>query len=128
MGKGGSETRMSGVADTTRSEAGAVHILMANEPRAYRESIAAVLRELRPDVEVTTVEPDGLDGSISRLEPDIVVCNRATGAVREDVPVWVELYPDYASWSVVSFRGVRSTLAEIQLTDLLSIVDQTASV
>lgn len=120
---------MDSAADMARSNGGAaVRILMANEPRAYRESIAAVIRELRPGVEVTTVEPDVLEGSIPRLTPDIVVCNRATGAVREDVPVWVELYPDYASWSVVSVRGVRSTLAEIQLPDLLSIVDRTARI
>jgi len=105
-------------------QGGTVRVLMANELRAYREGIAAVIRELRPGVEVTTVEPDGLEGSIPRLTPDIVVCNRATGAVRKGVPVWVELYPDYAPWSVVSVRGVRSTLAEIQLPDLLSIVDR----
>ncbi|MDQ3237538.1 MAG: hypothetical protein M3Q54_08365 [Actinomycetota bacterium] len=105
-----------------------LRVLMANEPRSYRDGLAAVLRELRPGIEVTTVEPDVLDGSILRLTPDIVVCNRATGVVRQEVPVWLELYPDFASWSVVSVRGARSTLAEIQLLDILSIVDQTASV
>ena len=99
---------------------------MANEPRAYRESIAEVIRELRPGVEVTTVEPERLEDSIPRLTPDMVVCNQATGVVREGVPVWVELYPDYASWSVVSVRGSRSTLDEIELPDILSIVDRTA--
>jgi len=111
---------------TERGGGEAVRLLMANEPRAYREGIAAAIRELRPGVEVTTVEPDDLEGSILRLTPDIVVCNRATSPVREGVSVWVELYPDYAPWSVVSVRGVRSTLAEIQLPDILSIVDLTA--
>ena len=120
---------MSDAADMTRSKDRTVlRVLMANEPRAYRDGIAAVLRELRPGIEVTTVEPDVLDGSIPRLTPDMVVCNRATSVVREEVPVWVELYPDYAPWSVVSVRGARSTLMEIQLPDLLAIVDQTASV
>ncbi len=119
---------MSEAADMARPKDGTmVRILMANEPRAYRDGIAAVLKELRPGIEVTTVEPDALDGCIPRLTPDMVVCNRATGVVREEVPVWVELYPDYAPWSVVSVRGVRSTMAEIQLPDLLSIVDQTVS-
>nr|MBA3388665.1 hypothetical protein [Rubrobacter sp.] len=84
-----------------------LRVLMANEPRSYRDGLAAVLRELRPGIEVTTVEPDVLDGSIPRLTPDIVVCNRATGVVRQEVPVWLELYPDFASWSVVSVRGAR---------------------
>ena len=115
---------MSGAADPPGGTA--VRVLVANEPRAYREGIAAAIRVLRPCVEVTTVEPERLEGSIPRLAPDMVVCNRATGAVREEVPVWVELYPDYASWSVVSVRGTRSTLPEIQLLDLISIVDRTA--
>ena len=118
---------MNGTVDSTGREGGrTVRVLMANEPRAYREVIAAAIRELRPGVEVITVEPDDLEGSIPRLAPDIVVCNRATGPVRDRVPVWVELYPDYAPWSVVSVRGVRSTLADIQLPDILSIVDRTA--
>lgn len=111
------------------SEGGkALHVLMANEPRAYRESIAEVIRELRPGVEVATVEPERLEDSVTRLSPDMVVCNRATGAVRESVPVWVELYPDYAPFSVVSVQGVRSKLDEIQLPDILSIVDRTGRI
>ena len=118
--------RLSGAAGSEGGEA--LRVLMANEPRAYRESIAEVIRALRPGVEVETVEPESLEDSITRLSPGIVVCNRATSVVRESVPVWVELYPDYAPFSVVSIQGVRSKLDEIQLPDILSIVDRTVGV
>jgi hypothetical protein len=37
---------------------------------------------------------------------------------------WVELYPNFEAHSVVSVLGERSTVEEIQLSDLLSIVDR----
>ncbi|MBD0253059.1 MAG: hypothetical protein ICV31_01005, partial [Rubrobacter sp.] len=44
-------------AASARSRRGRPRVLMANEPRAYREGIAAVIGQLRPGVEVETVEP-----------------------------------------------------------------------
>jgi hypothetical protein len=97
---------------------------MANEPRAYREGIAAVIGQLRPEVEVKTVEPGDLDSSIERLSPDMVICSKATEALKDGVRVWVELYPDNDALSVAYIGGRRMEYAEIQLSDLLSIVDK----
>ncbi len=97
---------------------------MTNEPRAYRESIAAVVGQLRPDADVRCAEPEDLDGEVARFSPDMVVCSRVTRTVEGRVPVWVELYPDYAARSVASVGGERAEFAEIQLPDLLSIVDE----
>ena len=54
----------------------------------------------------------------------MVIFSEATGVVRERVPVWVELYPGYGPESVVGVRGERSTVEEIQLSDLLSVIDR----
>jgi hypothetical protein len=97
---------------------------MANEPRAYREGIAAVIGQLRPGVEVRTVEPSALDTSIERLSPDMVICSKATDALKGGVRVWVELYPENDALSVANIGGRRMEYAEIQLPDLLSIVDR----
>jgi hypothetical protein len=99
-------------------------ILLANEPRAYRETLAHVFRQLRPNVEVVTVEPDELDDYVLILIPEMVIFSEATGVVRERVPVWVELYPGYEPRSVVGIGEERSTIEEIQLSDLLSIIDR----
>src|SRR3712207_1342597 len=96
---------------------------MANEPRAYREGIAAVISQLRPEVEIETVEPNALDTSIERFPPDIVICSKATDALRGGV-LGVELYSENAALSVASIGGRRMEYAEIQLPDLLSIVDK----
>lgn len=99
-------------------------VLLANEPRAYRESIAHVFRQMRPNVEVITVQPEELDECVLSLAPEMVVFSEATGLVRERVPVWVELYPEYGPHSVVGVGEERTTIEEIQLSDLLDVVDR----
>ena len=99
-------------------------VLMANEPRAYREGIAAVISQLRPTVEVETVEPAALDDSIKRYVPDMVICSKATETLKGRVRVWVELYPENGAVSVANIGGRRVEYTEIQLPDLLSIVDR----
>ena len=62
--------------DPARRQRGRSRVLMTNEPRTYREGIAAVIGQLRPTVEVETVEPSALDYSIKRFSPDIVTAAR----------------------------------------------------
>jgi hypothetical protein len=108
------------VEDRTRR----VLVLLTNEPRAYRESIAQVFRQLRPNVEVVTAEPDELEDRVLSLAPQMVIFSEATGLVRERVPIWVELYPGYGPRSVIGVGEERSTIEEIQLSDLLSALDR----
>ena len=111
-------------AEAASARRGRPRVLMANEPRAYREGIAAVISQLRPEVEIETVEPSALDASIERFAPDMVICSKATDALKAGVRVWVELYPENAAYSVASIGGRRMEYTEIQLPDLLSIVDK----
>jgi hypothetical protein len=108
------------VEDRTRR----VLVLLTNEPRAYRESIAQVFRQLRPNVEIVTAEPDELEDRVSSLAPQMVIFSEATGLVRERVPIWVELYPGYGPRSMIGVGEERSTIEEIQLSDLLSALDR----
>ena len=103
---------------------GGPRLLMANEPRAYREGIAAVIGQLRPTVEIQTVEPSAMDDSIDRFSPDMVICSKATEVLKDRVRVWIELYPENGALSVANIGGRRMEYTEIQLPDLLSIVDK----
>jgi hypothetical protein len=100
-------------------------VLVALELQSYRQALAAAFRELRPDVEVFEAERKDLDREVERLGPDLVVCSRLTSQVEDHAPSWVELYPNHGARSVVSVLGERSTVEEIQLSDLLSIIDRT---
>jgi hypothetical protein len=98
--------------------------LIANEPTIYREVISAALKELRPGIEIFTAGPEDLEGEFLRLRPQLVVCSQLTERVELDAPMWVELYPDGASYAVVrSPDGSRTTLTGIDFDTLLSILD-----
>ena len=101
-----------------------VLVLVANEPRAYRETIALALRELRPEAEVLAVEPETLDAEVVRRRPDLAVCSRLSEVVETRVPAWVLLYPEGANLAVVSVRGERATSGGLGLADLATLVDR----
>ncbi len=99
-------------------------VLMANELASYRQTLAFVLSELRPDVEVIEADSASLNQQVLRMSPDLVICSRVTSLVRERVPNWVELYPECHTVSTFCIGGERSTLDDVQLSDLLSLIDR----
>jgi hypothetical protein len=53
----------------------------------------------------------------------MIVFSEETSVVRERVPVWVEASSGYGPQPAVGVGGERSTIEEVQLSDLLSVVD-----
>ena len=102
-----------------------IRILMTNEPRSYRETIALALKMKYPHAEVATAEPGASDAEVARLGPQLVICSRVTDLIKMMVPTWVELYSEYGQNSIVSFEGRCSTVADIDLEDLIYLVDRT---
>ncbi|PLS87492.1 MAG: hypothetical protein CYG60_01610 [Actinobacteria bacterium] len=100
---------------------------MAVEPRSYREAIGIAIRGLRPHVEVAIVEPGVLAPEVVRLEPELVICGQPNTVTTTDRPAWVEYRP-YDDWAEVCLDGNRSKLADVQLDDLISIVDEAEEV
>lgn len=99
-------------------------MLVAIEPCMYREAITDVLRELRPHIEVSAIEPDGLDDEVASLCPHLVVCSRITAAMH-NLLAWVMLYPESKNHAVISTGGEQTTVNNIGFSDLLSTIDQT---
>lgn len=99
-------------------------IILAIGLTSYREALAQVLQELRPNIEVFEAEEMDLDREVRRLLPDMVVCSKLTKLVEDRIPVWIELYPGCESKSVVCIRETRMEIEDIQLPDVLSTVDQ----
>jgi hypothetical protein len=104
---------------------GNIRVLVANEPRAYREVIAAAFHELRPQIEVIAVEPGDLDAEVVRRHPHLVVCSLLTDMARTVALAWVVLYPGGEAWTVVGMAGQQTTRADIEFDDLVAILDQT---
>ena len=99
-------------------------VLMANELASYRQTIALVLRESRPDVEVIETDSGTLNQQVLRVSPDLVICSRVTSLVRERVPNWIELYPDCQPLSTICLGGEIRTVEDAEISDLISLVDR----
>ena len=103
-----------------------LHIIVANEPRAYRDVIAATFRELRTDAAVLAVEPGELDAAVRKTRFALVVCSRLSPIVERESLAWVVLYADGTPFSEVSVSGERSIVLDMDFDRLLAVVEQAA--
>jgi hypothetical protein len=102
-----------------------VRILIANEPRAYREVFASALRTIRPCAEIVEAPSEDLDGEVMRFRPDMVLCSNVTPVVESTVQNWVLLYPENEPLVMVSTAGELSTVSDVDLKDIVALVDKT---
>ena len=99
-----------------------VCVLVANEPRVYREALAGALTVLRPGGPVVAVEPAELDGMVVRTRPCLLQQTRA-GRGGEG-RAWTLLYPDGAPRVERSVNGERAVVADLSLAAALALVDR----
>jgi hypothetical protein len=106
-----------------------MRLVVAIEPRSYRQVIGEAIRVLRPHVEVTVLEPGMLGAGLRRLEPELVFADQPDTFGPEgessERPAWVEFRPYEEPPARVYLAGRRWELEAVELSDLLSIVDQT---
>ncbi|MDP9354607.1 MAG: hypothetical protein M3R02_04865 [Chloroflexota bacterium] len=104
-----------------------MRILVANGPRLYRHTVAALLRVQRSQDTVLTSAPARLDRALLRHAPDLVICSHLTAGVQVGPPAWLLLYPGGADWGVFCADGQRTVLDGITFADLLACVDRAAA-
>ncbi len=74
--------------------------------------------------EVFLAQPEDLDREVCWLAPDLLVCSRLSAAAETRVSAWVELYPGHGSESRIGMDGERTTVEDIELPALLSVVER----
>ena len=99
-------------------------VLVAIEPRSYRQVIGKAIRSLRPHVEVIVLEPDTLGAGIRRLDPELVFANRPDTFAPTGRSAWVEFHPYEQPPARICLAGRRRELEAVELDDLLSVVDE----
>lgn len=103
-----------------------VRILIANEPRAYREAFAEAIRFIRPRAEIVEAESEDLDRRVMTFRPDVVLCSNVSPVVESMAQNWVLLYPENEPLVMVSTAGELSTVSDVDLDDIVALVDRTA--
>ncbi len=102
-----------------------MRILVANEPRSYREVIAAAVQALRPHIEVVLSTSVNLERDLARLAPQLVVCSGLSPSIGSRTLTWIVLYPEGKSQAVISIGGKSTTLDDLEFDHLLRIIDET---
>ncbi len=103
-----------------------VRVLIANEPKAYREAFAGALRIIRPNAQIVEVRAEHLDREVKRFKPDVVLCSDVSRAVESTAQSWILLYPENERVVMVRAAGELSTARDVELEDIVSLVDKTA--
>jgi hypothetical protein len=98
---------------------------LANDHRAYRETLAVALRLLRPATQLVVVEPASLGASILEHAPQVVICSQLTSVIETRTPTWVVLYPDGDAGALLHIRGERTTVRTMDLADVIRLIGQT---
>ena len=102
-----------------------MRVIVANEPRSYREAFGRAFLALRPNVETIVVEPETLEHEVLRFEPDVVICDRVTPVVAATVRSWMELRVEEERLVISSNSHVLTTDGrEVDLEDLLAFIDE----
>ena len=100
-----------------------MHVLVAIEPRIYREAIGETIRDLRPHVEVSVLDPQALLAGVGRLDPELVLAGRPDPCAPPGRAAWVEYRP-YERLARICIGGHRRGLEEVSMEDIISIVDE----
>jgi hypothetical protein len=101
-------------------------ILVAFEDsyHAYRETIAAVIRILRPETEVKSTTLEELEGELERFEPEVVICSGQKEVELCSRLAWIELSVDPTMSSKISVGGRHFERTNPTVEELLEIIDE----
>lgn len=101
-----------------------MQVIVAIEPRSYRQVIGEALRVSRPHIEVSVLDPDTLRAGVTRLEPDLVLSTQPDTFAPTGRTAWVEFRPYEEPPARICLGGQRREMEQVEFDDLLSIVDE----
>jgi hypothetical protein len=100
-----------------------LRVLVANEPRAYREVLAGTLAELRPRLLVHLLEPAELDETTRLLRPALVVCSQLSAVVQAHAGAWLLLPPEGVAPAEIGMGERRWAFSAADLAAVLTAID-----
>ncbi len=100
-----------------------LRVLVANEPRAYREVLAGTLAELRPRLLVHLLEPAELDETTRWLRPALVICSQLSAVVQAHAGAWLLLPPEEAAQAEIGMGGRGRAFPAADLAAVLTAID-----
>ncbi len=100
-----------------------LRVLVASEPRAYREVLAGTITELRPCLLVHLLEPAELDETTRLLRPALVVCSQLSVVIQAHAGAWLLLPPEGAARAEIGTGERGWALPAADLAAVLTAID-----
>ena len=104
-----------------------LRLVVANDPRTYREAIATAIQRMRPDADVIVVDPADLADQVELWRPHMVISSVPVARAGDYPLCWVALYPAGKMEVVVTVAGQQTWARDMDLAELLAVVDRTAA-
>ncbi len=82
-----------------------VLVALEDDYRAYRETIAAVLRILRPDAKVESTSKEAFKEDLERFDPQVVICSGPKYLESNGNRTWIELSLDPTQPTKINVGG-----------------------
>jgi hypothetical protein len=102
-----------------------VLVALEDDYRVYRETIAAVLRVLRPGAEVESTAIEALEEELERFVPQVVICGGHHEGVEPDGrAAWIELSLDPTRPTMISVGSCSLELTNPGVEELLEVIDE----
>jgi hypothetical protein len=92
-----------------------IRVLVAFEDlyRTYREVIAAAIQVLRPQVEVSTTDIDGLEAQLARLDPRVVISSQNRLPSLRPGVTWVQVPLEVGPGTQVTMETMLEAIDEV---------------
>ena len=103
-------------------------VLLANEPRSYREVLAGALRLMRPHWAVSVLAPAEVPAHLGPCAREVVICSRLSESIRRGAFGWVVLYPDHENRATIHIAGKEATVEDLDFDGLLAVLDRAEAV
>jgi len=100
-----------------------VRVLVAIEPKMYREVLALHISQQRPQSEVVLASPENLEATVERTRPHLTIANEVPPMLKER-GFWVEVPTDGWLDTHISADGYSTTLHDVSLEDLVAVMDK----
>jgi hypothetical protein len=101
-----------------------MRVVVGLKPRAYRDTLVYAIKRARPYVAVHFLDPEILDFESRYLQPQVVICEESTPAVREFATCWVEIQQRDPLQVTINIRGRAKIVPDISFDELISVIDQ----
>jgi len=100
-----------------------VRVLIAHSLNTYASSLAGLLQEIRPSLDIERVEIAELDDRLSSAPGALVIVDRSSETIDQRAGACILYYPDQRNVAIVRYGPLARTIENPAWEDMLAAID-----